>query len=205
MRPEELQFLNNHRARSNVELSRSSCLVFSVVCLLLCGPPRCPAQQSHAVQPSVSADTKAFQQLENRWSEAIGKRDQYALELVLSSEFVDVSSTGDVTTRNQQIAMLFEKGAEPLSVDRRVLNARIFGNLAVVIGTYSELQRVHGKRVIRSGVFTHVYQNARGSWLCIHAHRTAATEGALPETPGANSKTRSSASPPAPTTEHSER
>ena len=200
-----VQFLDNHQARSNVELFRRSCLVFSLVCLLLCGAPRCPAQQSHAVQPSLSADMKAFQHLENRWSEAIGKRDQYALELVLSSEFVDVSATGDVTTRNQQIAMLFEKGAEPLSVDRRVLSVRIFDNLAVVIGTYSELQRVHGKRVIRSGMFTHVYQNARGNWLCIHAHRTAATEGALQKTPGVNSKIRLSASPPALTTEHSER
>jgi hypothetical protein len=33
-------------------------------------------------------------------------RDQYALELVLSPLFVDVSAGGDITTRNQQLAQL---------------------------------------------------------------------------------------------------
>jgi hypothetical protein len=200
-----VQFLDNHQTQRNIELFRRSCLVLSVVCLLCSGVLGCPAQQSHAVQASLTGDTKAFQQLESRWSEAIDKRDQYALELMLSSEFIDVSEAGDVTTRNQQIAMLFVKGGEPLSLDQRVLNVRIFGNLAVVVGTYSELRRIHGKPVIRNGMFTHVYQNTRGNWLCINAHRTATNEGAPQKTYGANSKTRSSASPPALATEHSEK
>jgi ketosteroid isomerase-like protein len=201
-----VQFLDNRQAQRNIEAVRRSCVVLSIVCLLCSGVPGCPAQQSDAVRTPLTPDTKAFQQLENRWSEAIGKRDQYALELVLSPELVDVSATGDVTTRNQQIAMLFEKGGEPLSLDQRVLNARIFGNLAVVIGTYSEHRRIHGKPAISNGMFTHVYQNARGNWLCIHAHRTAIAEGALQKTQGAaDSKTMLSASPPAPATEHTER
>jgi hypothetical protein len=81
--------------------------------------------------------------------------------------------------------MLFHKGGEPLSLDQRVSNVRVFGNLAVVIGTYSELRRIHGKPVISNGMFTHVYQNARGNWLCINAHRTATAEGAPQKTDGA--------------------
>jgi ketosteroid isomerase-like protein len=184
----EVQSLDSRQAQSNIELLRRSRLVLSVVCLLCAGVPHCPAQQSKAVQASAPADTEAFQQLENRWSEAICKRDQYALELVLSPELVDVSETGDVTTRNQQIANLLQKDGEPLSLDQRVLNVRVYGNLAVVIGAYSELRRLHGKPVSSSGMFTHVYQNARGNWLCINAQRTAATEGALLRTHGANSK-----------------
>jgi hypothetical protein len=184
----EVQSLDNHQSQKNIELFRRSRLALSVVCLLCAGVPRCPAQQSQAVQASPMLDTKTFQQLENRWGEAIGKRDQYALELVLSPEFVDVSETGEVTTRNQQIAMLFEKDVEPLSLDPRVLNVRIYGNLAVVVGTYSELRRIRGKPVVYIGMFTHVYLNARGNWLCINAQRTAITEGALLKTHGANSK-----------------
>jgi ketosteroid isomerase-like protein len=129
-------FLDNHQAQRKIELFRRSRLALLVVCVLCFGVPGCPAQQTRAVQASLTADTKAFQQLENRWSEAIGKRDQYGLELVLSPELVDVSATGDVTTRKQQIAMLFEKGGEPLSLDQRVLSVRILGDLAVVIGVY---------------------------------------------------------------------
>jgi hypothetical protein len=190
----------------NIKVVRRSCVVLSVVGLVCTGVPGCPAQQNLAVQASQTADTKAFQQLENRWSEAIGKRDQCALELVLSSELVDVSETGNVRTRNQQIGMLYQKGGEPHSLDQRVLNVRIFGNLAVVVGTYSELRRIHGKTVVGNGMFTHVYQNARGNWLCIHAHRTATDEGALQKTHGAaDSKTTLSASPRALATEHTER
>lgn len=182
------QFLDNHRAQRNIELFRRSHHVLSVVCLLCAGLPRCAAQQSKAVQASALADTEAFQQLENRWSQAIGKRDQYAMELVLSPELVDISATGDVTTRNQQIAMLFEKDGEPLSLDQRVLSVRIYGNLAVIVGNYTELRRIHGKPVIGIGTFAHVYLKTRRTWLCINAQRTAITQAALQKTLGAKSK-----------------
>jgi hypothetical protein len=86
-----------------------------------------------------------------------------------------------------------------------VLNVRIYGNLAVVVGLYSEQRRIHGKPVISNGMFTHVYQNARGNWLCINAHRTATAEGALQKTVDAKKQNDFGASPPALATEHSER
>ena len=183
-----VQTLDNHRAQRNIQLFRSSRFILSVVCLLCSGEPGCRAQQSQAVQVPAPNDTKAFQQLENRWSEATGQRDQYALELVLAPELVDISETGDVTTRNQQIAMLLKKGGEALSLDQRVLSVRIFDNVAVVVGAYSELRRIHGKPIIGTGVFTHVYHLARGNWLCINAQRTAITEGAVQKKHGENSK-----------------
>jgi hypothetical protein len=85
---------------------------------------------------------------------------------------IDISAIGAVTTRNQQIAMLFGKGAEPLSLNLRVINVRIFGDLAVVIGTYGERRRVNGKLTGLNGMFTHIFQNVRGNWLCVSAQRT---------------------------------
>ena len=117
-------------------------------------------------------DKQTFQQIENRWSEAIDKRNQYALEQLLSPELIDISAIGAVTTRNQQIAMLFGKRAEPLSLNLRVINVRIFGDLAVVIGTYGEQRRVNGKLTGLNGMFTHIFQNVRGNWLCVSAQRT---------------------------------
>jgi hypothetical protein len=138
------------------------------------------AQQPGAHQASQLADKQAFQQIEVRWSEAIAKRDQYALELVLSPELIDVSAWGDETTRNQQIAMLFEKDAEPLSLNPRVTNVRAFGDVVVVIGSYDEQLRVNGKPVREIGLFTHIYHNERGSWLCVNSQRTPEAES----TPG---------------------
>jgi hypothetical protein len=183
-----VQFLDSHRAQRNIELFRRSGHVLSVICLICAGLPRCASQQSRAVQAPVQADTEAFQQLENRWSQAISKRDQYALELVLAPDLVDISETGDVTTRNQQIAMLFKKDGEALSLDQRVLSVRMFGNVAVVVGTYSAIRLIQGKQDIRNGMFTHVYLNVQGNWLCIHAHRTATAEEALQKTRGTKAK-----------------
>jgi ketosteroid isomerase-like protein len=140
---------------------------------LFSSEPQANAQQAGPAQTSQLSDKQAFQQIEDRWSQAIAKRDQYALELLLSPELIDISASGDETTRNQQIAMLFEKGAEPLSLDRSVINVRRFGDFAVVIGTYDEQSRVNGKLVRQKGKFTHVYENVHNNWLCVSAQCTA--------------------------------
>jgi hypothetical protein len=141
--------------------------------------PHCNAQQIRADNASQPSDIRAFQQLEDRWSRAITKRDQYTLELVLSPELIDISATGDQTTRNQQIAMLFVKGTEPLSLYQCVRNVRRFGGVALVIGTYVEQRRVDGKLVRQKGMFTHVYVNVHGNWLCVSSQRTTEVAPAL--------------------------
>jgi hypothetical protein len=147
---------------------------------LLSSVSQTSAQQAGAHQASQLPDKQAFQQIEDRWSQAIAKRDQYALELVLSPQLIDVSAWGDQTTLNQQIAMLFEKDAEPLSLDPRVTDVRTFGEVAIVLGSYDEQLRVNGKPVRQTGMFTHIYQNERGNWLCVNAQRTLHAES-LPE------------------------
>jgi hypothetical protein len=81
--------------------------------------------------------------------------------------------------RNQQIAMLFEKDAAPLSRDQCVISVRKFDSVALVIGTYIEQQRVNGKLVRQEGKFTHVYQKVHSNWRCVNAYRTAESEPAL--------------------------
>jgi ketosteroid isomerase-like protein len=143
------------------------------------------AQQPGAHQASQLSDEQAFQQIEDRWSQAIAKRDQYALELVLSPELIDISAWGDQTTRNQQIAMFFEKDAEPLSLNPRVTNVRRFGDIFVVIGSFDEQLRVNGKPVRQIGLFTHIYHNERGIWLCVNSQRTPEAESAPEKAQGA--------------------
>jgi hypothetical protein len=159
---------------------RNPSIVSQILFILFSSVSQTNAQQLGAHQGSQLPDRQAFQQIEDRWSQAIAKRDQYALELVLSPELIDVSAWGDQTTRNQQIAMLFEKDAEPLSLDPRVTNVRTFGEVAVVIGSYDEKLRINGKPVRQTGMFTHIYYNERGNWLCVNAQRTPDAES-VPE------------------------
>ena len=64
-----------------------------------------PAQAS--VTSTSSPEMQEFQQIEDEWDDAVNLGAiNMPLELVLSPLFVDVSASGDITTRNQQLASL---------------------------------------------------------------------------------------------------
>jgi hypothetical protein len=146
------------------------------------------AQQTATTQPPQITE---FQKLEDQWSDAVAKRDQYGLELLMSPILVNISSTGEVTTRNQQIAQLFEKsGPQPVSMEQRVVNVRTFEDMALVDGTYIIKWKIDGQIREERGIFTHVYQHVRNNWICVHAQRTAVVEkGGEQKTKSASKKT----------------
>ena len=169
----DAQFLCSRDAQKNVTLSQRLSFAICIICIPLSASFHCLAQQTHTTAQSPKADIQTFQQIENRWSQAINRRDQYALELVLSPDFLDVSEDGNMTTRDQQIAMLLQKITEPLSLDQRVVDVRTYNDLTVVIGSYVEQVRANHRLIQRNGMFSHLYVKARGTWLCVNAQRTA--------------------------------
>jgi ketosteroid isomerase-like protein len=130
-----------------------------------------PAAGSPATS-TVSPEIRDIQKIEDNWSGAINQRDQYALELVLSPLFVDVSAVGDVTTRNQQVANLIAAEDKTLHLDQKVITVRMLGDIAVANGTYVLHHRVGSATVDEKGVFTHVFEKVRNGWLCINSQRT---------------------------------
>jgi ketosteroid isomerase-like protein len=59
-----------------------------------------------------------------------------------------------------------------LHLEQRVITVRMLGDIAVANGTY-ELRRKAGLAPVEEkGVFTHVFERARGGWLCINSQRT---------------------------------
>jgi ketosteroid isomerase-like protein len=133
-----------------------------------------------ATQPSVtsteSPEIREFQKIEDSWSDAINQRDQYALELVLSPLFVDVAATGDITTRNQQVATLITGEDKTVHLDQRVITVRMLGDIAVANGTYALHHKVNTSEANEKGVFTHVFERVHGGWLCINSQRTTLRE-----------------------------
>jgi|GEM_PF-1120406 ketosteroid isomerase-like protein len=163
-------------------------LKFSRISLLLAfscvNAPLLCAQSATVTQATAnaeqSAEIKEMQKLEDQWSDAIVKRDQYGLELLLSPLYVGISSNGEVTTRNQQIAGLFQRSTDPISMEQRVVSVRMLGDVAVVNGTYIVRHRENGSPLEERGIFTHVFQRVRSNWLCINAQRTLVAQ----EVPG---------------------
>ena len=135
----------------------------------------CGAQQP-AKSTAVSSEIKEMQQVEDRWNAAVTKRDQYGLELVLAPQFIGISATGDVATRNQQIAHLLVKGDEPDSLEQKVVSVRFVGDIAIVNGTYVMSWKTDKGPVLEKGIFSHVFEHVRTTWLCLNSQRTVVAE-----------------------------
>src|SRR5271169_2919558 len=142
--------------RNAVCLSALLCSCW-VVCAQSSPPPDPPAPVSPIATADVGPQVREFQKIEDTWSNAINVRDQYSLELVLSPLFVDVSASGDITTRNQQLAQLITDEDKTLHLDQRVITVRLVGDIAVANGTYLMHHKAGSAQVDEKGVFTHVF------------------------------------------------
>jgi hypothetical protein len=134
------------------------------------------AAKANAGGTTVPPALKEMQQVEDRWNDAVTKRDQFGLELVLAPQFIGISATGDVATRNQQIAQLLLKGAGPDSLEQKVVSVRFVGDVAIVNGTYVMSWKTDKGPVLEKGIFSHVFQHVRTNWLCLNSQRTVVAE-----------------------------
>jgi ketosteroid isomerase-like protein len=134
--------------------------------------PGAPTPAPSAASSTQAASIAQFQKIEDSWADAVNRRDQYGLELVLSPLFVDVSATGDVTTRNQQVVQAITVDDKTLYLTQKVVTVRMLGDIAVANGTYTLHHKVNTAQVDDKGVFTHVFERVRGGWVCINSQRT---------------------------------
>jgi ketosteroid isomerase-like protein len=147
---------------------------FITLCLLM--PGLISGAQQATKSSTAPPEFKEMQQVEDRWNDAVTKRDQYGLEMVLAPQFIGISATGDVTTRNQQIARLFLKGEEPDSLSQKVVSVRFVGDVAIVNGTYVMSWKTDKGPVLEKGIFSHVFEHVRTNWLCLNSQRTVVAE-----------------------------
>jgi ketosteroid isomerase-like protein len=170
-------------------MNRLSFSLFSAVLLLCCAaaaqnPSSDPvtgavrASDQPGVTETGSPEITLFQTIEDKWSDAVNRRDQYGLELMLSPLFVDVSASGDVTTRNQQVAQVLSGEDKTLYLTQKVVTVRMLGDIAVANGTYTLHHKVNSAQVDERGIFTQVFERVHGGWLCINSQRTVLRQDA---------------------------
>ena len=155
---------------------RSACLTaFLLPCCAALG--QTPAPPSHSTATTTDTpEVREFQKIEDNWAGAVNGRDQYALELVLSPLLVDISATGDITTRNQQLAQVINTDDKTIHLEQRVITVRLLGDIAVANGTYVFHHKAAAGPVDEKGIFTHVFQRLRNGWVCVNSQRTLLRE-----------------------------
>src|SRR5260370_28258696 len=155
-------------------------------------PAPASARPASAVTSTDTPEVREFQKVEDNWSSAINGRDQYGLELVLSPLFVDISASGDITTRNQQLAQVINGDDKTIHLDQRIITVRMLGDVAVANGTYVLHHKGTAGPVDEKGIFTHVYQRVRSGWVCVNSQRTVLRE----DSPATRTKKKSDAEMP---------
>ncbi len=174
-------------------------IVYAVLAVSLIAPGLTASGLLAQAPPATSAESpeiRDLQKVEDSWSSALNQRDQYGLELVLSPLFVNVSATGEVTTRNQQVAGLLSEPDKTAATDMRVVTVRMLGDVAVANGTYSFTHKGTSGQLEEKGVFTHVFQRQHGNWVCLNAQRTLLREDAPGKAAKAKAKSQSKAELP---------
>jgi ketosteroid isomerase-like protein len=177
---------------STAAILLSSCAVFAQTPSNDQAAPAAAPPVVNPVAPAVATTEGAtvlqFQKIEDSWSDAENRKDQYGLELVLSPLLIDVSASGDITTRNQQLVQVMNNDDKTLNLQQKVITVRLLGDIAVDNGTYTLRHKVNGAEVDEKGVFTHVFQRVRNGWLCTNSQRTVLRTDAAGK-PGKKSST----------------
>ena len=154
----------------------SSCVAIAQSPALGSAAVSASAQAQPAVTTTQSPEVTQFQKIEDSWSDAVNRHDQYGLELVLSPLFVDVAASGDITTRNQQLVQVMTGEDKTLYLTQKVITVRMLGDISVANGTYTLHHKINSAQVDEKGVFTHVFERLRGGWVCVNSQRTALRE-----------------------------
>jgi ketosteroid isomerase-like protein len=135
-----------------------------------------PQGASPGVTTTAGTDVQEFQKIEDKWADAVNGRDQYGLELVLSPLFVGISASGDITTRNQQLAGVITEPDKTMHLDQHIITVRMLGDIVVANGTYVLHHKAGNNEVDEKGVFTHVFERLHNSWVCVNSQQTVLRE-----------------------------
>src|ERR1700730_13648637 len=84
--------------------------------------------------PEMSADELILLRMEREWNEALQKRDIAWFEQNLAGDMSDISSSGVLQTKAEEIVGLKEDKTTYISLELFGLRSRVDGNLGVVTG-----------------------------------------------------------------------
>jgi hypothetical protein len=142
-------------------------VIVALVCLLSHPAPA----QNHADRDAISK----IRALEAVWDRAQETGDVGALDLIFDSSMIYVDEDGSLLTKTQFLhRVVKESGTDVQWLVSSMMSVNIYGNAAVVVGSYSYIVRGTrgGKPMRRSGRFIDTWAFKKGVWMCVVAQAT---------------------------------
>jgi ketosteroid isomerase-like protein len=140
-------------------------LVIALVCLISVVTP--------AQDTTNTNDGSKVLALESVWNRAEEKRDVKALGLILDDSMIYIDEDGSMLTKAQFLNRTAKQSGSDLQwLVTPAMSAHVYGNTAVVVGSYRAKGLRRGKPYQRDGRFVDTWAFKKGVWLCVAAQAT---------------------------------
>jgi ketosteroid isomerase-like protein len=110
--------------------------------------------------------------LEHAWDQAQERGDVKALSAIFDDSLIYVDYDGAVLTKAGYLARVKGNTTHMQQIVAEEMNVQLFGNTAVVVGTYRVKGMEKGKPYLRRGRFTDIWVRTNGNWICVAAATT---------------------------------
>jgi ketosteroid isomerase-like protein len=108
--------------------------------------------------------------MERLWNEAQVNRDARSLDAMLGANFVNTEYDGEVSNRNKFLADIKDPQFNLASLNIQDAKVSMYGDSAVVVGTYRTKGTYAGKAYEHVGRFTDTWIFTDGRWQCVASH-----------------------------------
>ena len=143
---------------------RSTACVLITMCLLT-------ANMAAQETSGAAAGSKVLA-LESVWNMAEEKADIRALDLIFDDSMTYIDEDGSLLSKAQFLARVKAAGPQLQSLITKTIAVRVFGDAAMVVGSYEARGAERGKAYLHQGRFMDTWVLKDGTWVCVVAQST---------------------------------
>jgi ketosteroid isomerase-like protein len=110
--------------------------------------------------------------LEYAWDQAQERGDVKALSAIFDNALVFVDFDGKILTKTEYLARVKSDSSYLQQIVTESMSVQVFGNTAIVVGTYRAKGVEDGKPFLRRRRFVDTWMLMREHWVCVAAEAT---------------------------------
>jgi hypothetical protein len=110
--------------------------------------------------------------LETAWNHAEQSKDAAALGQLLADSFLYVDYDGALMNKKQYLASTVNGDVQNEQINNEGMTIQVYGDAAVVNGSYRDKGLEKGKPFSRHGRFTDTWIYRNGTWQCVASQST---------------------------------
>jgi ketosteroid isomerase-like protein len=125
-----------------------------------------------ARQKSMSDEGGRILALEKAWNHALEAKDGQALDMLLATALVSVDIDGCVASKSEFLASIKAPDYQPSQVITEQTSVQVYGDAAVVTGTFRVKGTENGRPYVRRERFTATWIKINETWQCVASQAT---------------------------------